>query len=257
MPIAGRRRGVAAVPDRSGEPRDDRRRAATRTRTREARFARGLSSHAARPTRAPPRSRWDAARSASRACAWRSGTRSSTRTGRSSRNRRSNRNWPQRLWDFTKHHQYIGRSGRRAASATSAPPRSARRSRTSDNDGVVCVNIQGDGDFMMRPGALWTRGASPDPAADGHAQQPRLAPRDDASSRRIAGRRDRHPRTRPHRDRDHRPEHRLRQDGARASASTREGPITTPDQLGPAIARALKVVKSGHPALIDVVTQPR
>jgi thiamine pyrophosphate-dependent acetolactate synthase large subunit-like protein len=36
-----------------------------------------------------------------------------------------------------------------------------------------------------------------------------------------------------------------------------EGPITQPDQLGPAIARALKVVKSGMPALVDVVTQPR
>jgi hypothetical protein len=36
-----------------------------------------------------------------------------------------------------------------------------------------------------------------------------------------------------------------------------EGPITSPAQLAPAIARAVKVVKSGHPALIDVVTQGR
>jgi len=27
--------------------------------------------------------------------------------------------------------------------------------------------------------------------------------------------------------------------------------------LAPALQRAIKVVKSGHPALIDVVTQPR
>ena len=36
-----------------------------------------------------------------------------------------------------------------------------------------------------------------------------------------------------------------------------EGPISQPDQLGGAIARALKVVKNGLPALVDVVSQPR
>ncbi len=36
-----------------------------------------------------------------------------------------------------------------------------------------------------------------------------------------------------------------------------EGPITNPDDVGPAIKRALDVVKQGEPALVDVVTQPR
>jgi thiamine pyrophosphate-dependent acetolactate synthase large subunit-like protein len=36
-----------------------------------------------------------------------------------------------------------------------------------------------------------------------------------------------------------------------------EPQITHPDQLAPAIARALKVVKSGHPALLDIVSQGR
>jgi acetolactate synthase I/II/III large subunit len=36
-----------------------------------------------------------------------------------------------------------------------------------------------------------------------------------------------------------------------------EGPITNPADLGPAIRRALAVVKKGEPALVDVVTQPR
>jgi thiamine pyrophosphate-dependent acetolactate synthase large subunit-like protein len=36
-----------------------------------------------------------------------------------------------------------------------------------------------------------------------------------------------------------------------------EGPITDPDALGPALERAIEVVKSGAPALIDVVTQVR
>jgi acetolactate synthase I/II/III large subunit len=36
-----------------------------------------------------------------------------------------------------------------------------------------------------------------------------------------------------------------------------EGPISDPKELGPAIARAIQVVKRGEPALVDVLTQPR
>jgi thiamine pyrophosphate-dependent acetolactate synthase large subunit-like protein len=35
------------------------------------------------------------------------------------------------------------------------------------------------------------------------------------------------------------------------------GPITNPNDLGPALRAAVEVVKRGEPALIDVVTQPR
>ncbi len=36
-----------------------------------------------------------------------------------------------------------------------------------------------------------------------------------------------------------------------------EGPIDSPAAVAPAIRRALKVVKSGKPALVDVITQHR
>ena len=36
-----------------------------------------------------------------------------------------------------------------------------------------------------------------------------------------------------------------------------EGPITDPKDLGPALKRAIAVVKRGEPALLDVVTDPR
>jgi len=36
-----------------------------------------------------------------------------------------------------------------------------------------------------------------------------------------------------------------------------EGPITDPKELGPALKRALDVVRRGEPALVDVVTDPR
>ena len=44
---------------------------------------------------------------------------------------------------------------------------------------------------------------------------------------------------------------------ASAYGMAAEGPISDPAELGPAIGRALKVVKSGMPALVDVVCQPR
>ena len=36
-----------------------------------------------------------------------------------------------------------------------------------------------------------------------------------------------------------------------------EGPITDPAKLGPALQRAIAVVKSGKPALLDVISQGR
>jgi len=36
-----------------------------------------------------------------------------------------------------------------------------------------------------------------------------------------------------------------------------EGPITDPKDLGPALARAVAVVKTGETAVVDVVTDPR
>jgi len=44
---------------------------------------------------------------------------------------------------------------------------------------------------------------------------------------------------------------------AQAMGVHAEGPISDPALLGPAIKRAVDVVKRGEPSLIDVVTQPR
>ena len=35
------------------------------------------------------------------------------------------------------------------------------------------------------------------------------------------------------------------------------GPITDPKDLGPALKKAIPIVKKGEPVLIDVVSQPR
>ena len=44
---------------------------------------------------------------------------------------------------------------------------------------------------------------------------------------------------------------------AKAYGMYSAGPITDPNDLGPAIKTAIEVVKRGEPALIDLVTQPR
>jgi len=36
-----------------------------------------------------------------------------------------------------------------------------------------------------------------------------------------------------------------------------EGPVSDPKDLAPTIRRAIAAVKSGQPALVDVLTQPR
>jgi acetolactate synthase-1/2/3 large subunit len=36
-----------------------------------------------------------------------------------------------------------------------------------------------------------------------------------------------------------------------------EGPISDPAELAPALERAIAMVKSGQPALVDVVSEPR
>ena len=35
------------------------------------------------------------------------------------------------------------------------------------------------------------------------------------------------------------------------------GPITEPDRLGPALEKAIDIVREGKPAVVDVIAQPR
>jgi thiamine pyrophosphate-dependent acetolactate synthase large subunit-like protein len=44
---------------------------------------------------------------------------------------------------------------------------------------------------------------------------------------------------------------------ARALSVAGFGAITEPDQLGPTLDKAIEVVESGKPAVVDVITQPR
>jgi acetolactate synthase-1/2/3 large subunit len=161
--------------------------------------------------------------------------------------------WPQRLWAFDKYHQFIGGSGGYgigygAPSAVGAALANRKRGRLS-------VNIQCDGDLLYAPGVLWTAA---------HHKIPLL--------------------TIMHNNRAYHQEvmqvqimaNRHSRGIDRAKIGTgidepgidyaklaqglglyAEGPIAEPQEVGPAIRRAIEVVKRGEPALIDVHTQPR
>jgi thiamine pyrophosphate-dependent acetolactate synthase large subunit-like protein len=62
--------------------------------------------------------------------------------------------WPTRLWDFTKHHQFIGGHG--AYGVGYGAPAAVGAALANRKYGRLTVNIQSDGDLNYAPGVLWT-----------------------------------------------------------------------------------------------------
>ena len=161
--------------------------------------------------------------------------------------------WSFRLWDFTKHYQHLGDAG--GAGVGYGLPAAVGGALANKKYGRLSVNIQGDGDFLYAPGVLWTAA---------HHQIPLLTVMHNNRSyhqevmhlQRMGNRHNRGV------DRAHigttidNPNVDFAKI-AQGMGVFAEGPITNPNELGPAIRRALAVVKKGEPALVDVVTQPR
>ena len=161
--------------------------------------------------------------------------------------------WPLKLWDVTKHYHYIGWSG--AYGIGYGAPAAVGAALANKKHGRLSVNIQCDGDLNYAPGVLWTAA---------HHRIPLL--------------------TVMHNNRAYHQERMFVADmAARANRDVNRsnigneladpfidyasmakaygmfgiGPIENPNDLGPALKRAIEVVKRGEPALVDVVTQPR
>jgi acetolactate synthase-1/2/3 large subunit len=162
-------------------------------------------------------------------------------------------NWPQRTWDFTKTYQGIGVSG--GGGVGYQMPAAVGAALAHKGTGRVVVNIVGDGELLMLPGSLWTLAHHRIPLLT-IVHNNRAWHQEHMHVQRMANRRDRDVSrsaigtviTDPNVDFSYL---------AKGYGVYAEGPIEHPDQLGPALARAIKMVKSGHPALLDVVTQPR
>jgi acetolactate synthase-1/2/3 large subunit len=162
-------------------------------------------------------------------------------------------NWPLRLWDFTKHHQFIGFSG--AYGIGYGAPAAVGAALANRKHGRLSVNIQCDGDLNYAPAVLWTAAHHRIPLLsvmhnNRAYHQERMYVTDMAA--------------RANRDVSRAQIGNELNDPAIDYASLAkaygvygQGPIENPNDLGPAIKKALAVVKRGEPALIDVVTQPR
>ena len=161
--------------------------------------------------------------------------------------------WPQRLWDFNKHYQYIGGAGGYGIGYNA--PAATGAALANRKHGRVTVNIQCDGDMMFAPGILWTAAHHKIPVL--HVMHNNRAYHQEVMQIQIMA--DRHSRG-------------VTNAGigttitgpdvnyaklAESMGVYGEGPITDPKDLGPALKRAIEVVKRGEPALVDVVTQPR
>jgi acetolactate synthase-1/2/3 large subunit len=158
-----------------------------------------------------------------------------------------------RLWNFDKHYQYIGNQGGQGVGYNL--PASVGAALANRKYGRLSVSVQGDGDFMYAPGVLWT-------AAHHHIPLLTLMHNNRAYHQEVMEVQviaNRHSRG-------------LDRVGigttlvdpdisyvkiAQGMGVHAEGPISDPGELGPALRRAIEVVKSGEPALVDVLTQPR
>ena len=160
---AGAGRGLQATHHRRPQARD-----------RTARRAGWPKPAGGRATRCSTRPRGDGtpARFRPRGCRPSCGIRSSAKTGRSSPTSTFISNWPLRMWDFTKHYQFIGWSG--AYGIGYGAPAAVGAALANRKHGRLSVNIQCDGDLNYAPARAVDRGASQDSAAQRHAQQPRL-----------------------------------------------------------------------------------
>jgi len=161
--------------------------------------------------------------------------------------------WPLRLWDFNKHYHYIGAEG--GYGVGYGAPAAVGAALANRKHGRLTVSIQNDGDLMFAPGVLWTAAHSRIPILivmhNNRAYHQELMQIQIMANQHQRG---------------------ITRAGignllddpaidfaklAQSMGVHGEGPISDPKELGPAIRRAIEVVKSGHPALVDVLTQPR
>jgi acetolactate synthase I/II/III large subunit len=161
--------------------------------------------------------------------------------------------WPLRLWPFDKHYQYIGIQGGGGVGYNA--PASVGAALANKKYGRLSISIQDDGDLLFGPTVLWT-------AAHHHIpllsvmHNNRAYHEELMHVQRMANRHNRGI------DRAHIGT--TFEDPAVDFAKLAqglgvyaEGPITDPNEIAPALKRAIAVVKRGEPALVDVVTQPR
>jgi acetolactate synthase I/II/III large subunit len=161
--------------------------------------------------------------------------------------------WPLRTWPMEKRYHFNGGTGGNGMGYNA--PAALGAALANKKHGRFTVNVQGDGDLMYAPGVLWTAAHHQIPILN-VMHNNRAYHQELMHLQRMACRHSRG----------------LEQVGigvkienpdidyakmAQSMGVYAEGPITNPKDVGPALRRAVAVVRRGEPALLDVVSQPR
>ena len=155
--------------------------------------------------------------------------------------------------EVTEHAHELG--GGRGAGVGYGLPSSVGAALAYKGTGRLCVSVLGDGDFLMTSNALWTAAHSGIPLLVVVFNN-RSYYNDEEHQERMARWRDR-----PVENKgigiqitDPAPDFATL---ARAFDVAGFGPVSEPDALGAVLDEAIAVVRSGKPAVVDVLTQPR
>jgi benzoylformate decarboxylase/acetolactate synthase-1/2/3 large subunit len=161
--------------------------------------------------------------------------------------------WNRNLWPAAEYYNFIGGSG--GSGVGYGAPAAVGAALANRDKGIVTVSIGGDGDLMYAPGVLWTAAHHKIPILmvihnnrAYHQEVMHLQKMASLHNRRMdtaaIGTTIENPNI----------------DFAKLAQSLGlhgEGPISDPNAIGPALSRALAVVKRGEPALVDIVSQGR
>ena len=161
--------------------------------------------------------------------------------------------WARRLWPTTEYYQMLGGSGGQGVGY--GAPAAVGAALANRDRGRFTVTFQPDGDLMYAPGVLWTAAHHKIPILF-VMHNNRAYHQEVMHLQRMAALHDRRPDQAGIGNAIDNPNIDYAK-LAEAHGVWAEGPITDPSKLAAALKRAVAVVKSGAPALLDVVCQAR
>jgi acetolactate synthase I/II/III large subunit len=168
--------------------------------------------------------------------------------------------WPNRLWKMDRHHQWLGGSG--GGGLGYGLPASVGAAHANKPLGRFSVALLGDGDAMYAPGAMWTAARHKIPFLGvlhnnkGYHQEVMHLQRMSNRRNRVANLGTEIKDLGPVGTRIENPDIDYSKIASGMGWWT-SGPVSDPNELGGVLKKAVAVVKSGQPALVDVISQPR
>ena len=162
------------------------------------------------------------------------------------------RGWPSRLWTWDKPGLFLGGYG--GGGLGYGPAASVGASIPYRGTDKICVNLQRDGELLYTSSSLWTAANCGVPLLTVMTNN-RTYYNDEEHQEKIAIHRGRPPENKVVGMRMEKPPVDFA-NLARSLGVAGEGPVTEPDQIRPAVERAIKIIKEEkRPALVDVYIQ--